>query len=1794
MRGEDASYSLLKKPIISINGSVVLDGQNKDVWEWVQENYYTEHPVTLNYEFTQRKNPAVVSYNVYCDIQGKNTNKWLLMSGGHYDGWYGQMTCDDAVGVGQMIGILKYLNDNEITPRYNTRFIFHSGEENVDRGSISHVYNMSNREVLSKAKYIINLDQLGHNHPASFRINTTRPRLFDKNLQKIVEEITTISGYDEKYESKGYKVSIGGLLSNGTTDCVPYTTTKDGNNIPFKQVDLQYINFCKDSFPMYHQTGADHTVGDTLNIVDREDINATVDIIWNVSKYFIVDPDCHFDSITYQKTDSPNDENNDYDAVRITYAIDTIMPSDYVKVRAILTSQDHPVLSRYSKDATHVVTNTITSYQTLTVSLPKTAPAGYYDLSVYLYNSTGEIDNILDNSYDQGIYADDSYYVNNILLSPPNDAPIKPTTPNGPTDIDPWLLHFYSTSTTDPNDDRVRYQWQWTEGNNDNWQLISWLSGATAWGAHSWLGETGNIQIRVRARDIWSHPDFCSPWSDPFTVGISEGCWFFAPTESLCGEPVQFTGYTAGGAEPYTWEWKFSSSLGYEENSSTTNHTYNIPDSNTVSLKVTDDERTVKYYNTTIEIKDVLSNYVTNQTSIKSNSVISFNDTSVVYRDYYIKNWTWDFKDGNISYNRNVTHTYQNDGEYNVTLTVVDNEDHSDVSNQIIHVDSTPPIILAVRNTKNTVAQGFDMTINAEFFDNQSDIDSVKVNIMYPDNTTGNYSMNYTEIGIYSFIYKFNNTEQTGQYNYTIWVTDHAGNMNNTTGFSFTVVPQPFVSFDTPPTPPNQIICNQNWVLVNTTVQDTKNTSAFIDWGQSLKGYWPMESYNDTGVYDNSTYENFGTFQNGMNTRNIVTGKYGKGLEFDGSDDYLDVGTNSGLDLGTSDFTFMVWEKSHNTLYPKKAMILTNIPASESWKGYGFGVMNRSYLIVSQSSGNNVTLQGTIDVTDNTWHHIAYIRHLGACYIYVDGVLDVNSGGMTGKNITNAQHTTIAYDGHMSSWCYFDGLLDEPQLFNRALSREEINASYNNGVYRLYRNFTSLSDGTYTYYAYAIDTTGNQSNTETRCITIDALPPMITDVNASPHTVGFGYNVTITADVVDNGSSVDLVTVQITPPGGVGNSSNHSMTLISNDTYQYVFTDTWLTGQYNYTIWAIDDTNNTASSSGHHFHVSAEATISIATLKNSYSGTQYINITDPPNPPENFTLVGRGLTWNTYYNASSGENILETYQGPVNYQEKNGTWTPINNSFYQLASNHPAYVYGYRNGNDHGLYGVYFKSNAQLDWPVAFAYNKSDDPSIHAVRSKLVGVGYVDPQSNWAYQYLQNVQSSQGQTNDYSITYPCVFTGTDVTWSYGNTGLKEEITMSNATKTVLQNHPPSQYGLNDTSSYLVFITKLDYQNLNLYNGSGVLDGNVTISDNGVEFKDALGQFKCALPLGDAYELKNELFNQKLTYRIVHLNGNTFLLSGLKLSDLIAMTFPVVIDPTLTVYTPTSDGFISKTSGSYNTAWTASSGTISDSASYISIGQKKDPAAPPSFTYTIYRGFVFFNTSALPSNAYLDNATLSLYKKDDYSTTDFDITIQNGQPTYPHNPMQSGDYYRNYYSGNGGSLNTGSFTSGYNAIRLNNLNWINKTGVTKLCLRSSRDISGTAPTGNEYINVHSYEFTGIGCQPKLVINYRNQSKIKNTGSTDIKGYLLIQVQFYNTSQAKWVLDNDTVNESTPQTINIGKQLGLDTIFNGKIRALNLQHGTGTYRVYAAFRDPEGNILKTNNGVELKTWWQFNKT
>jgi hypothetical protein len=104
-------------------------------------------------------------------------------------------------------------------------------------------------------------------------------------------------------------------------------------------------------------------------------------------------------------------------------------------------------------------------------------------------------------------------------------------------------------------------------------------------------------------------------------------------------------------------------------------------------------------------------------------------------------------------------------------------------------------------------------------------------------------------------------------------------------------------------------------------------------------------------------------------------------------------------------------------------------------------------------------------------------------------------------------------------------------------------------------------------------------------------------------------------------------------------------------------------------------------------------------------------------------------------------------------------------------------------------------------------------------------------------------------------------------------------------------------------------------------------------------------------------------------------------------------------------------------------------------------------------------------------------------------------------------------------------------------------------------------------GESYTESSVYKFY-TGCE----------SKIENTGSTDISGYLFMQVQYYFNLSDDWIVVDDIIDEDTPRTISAGGYLALDSIFNGLVNSSILRYGNGTYCVYVALRDPNCNVLK----------------
>ncbi|MCZ7358421.1 MAG: right-handed parallel beta-helix repeat-containing protein, partial [Candidatus Methanoperedens sp.] len=120
----------------------------------------------------------------------------------------------------------------------------------------------------------------------------------------------------------------------------------------------------------------------------------------------------------------------------------------------------------------------------------------------------------------------------------------------------------------------------------------------------------------------------------------------------------------------------------------------------------------------------------------------------------------------------------------------------------------------------------------------------------------------------------------------------------------------PSISF-TDPTPADGATLTQNYAYINTTISNSANTTAFIDWNRSLAGWWRFnnESGESSTLFkDWSSWGNNGTCS-GNACPTSTSGKFGNGSSFDGMNDYITMGnpSNGALDFGTGDFSVSSW-----------------------------------------------------------------------------------------------------------------------------------------------------------------------------------------------------------------------------------------------------------------------------------------------------------------------------------------------------------------------------------------------------------------------------------------------------------------------------------------------------------------------------------------------------------------------------------------------------------------------------------------------------------------------------------------------------------------------------------------------------------------------------------------------------------------------------------------------------------------------------------------------------------------------
>ena len=203
-----------------------------------------------------------------------------------------------------------------------------------------------------------------------------------------------------------------------------------------------------------------------------------------------------------------------------------------------------------------------------------------------------------------------------------------------------------------------------------------------------------------------------------------------------------------------------------------------------------------------------------------------------------------------------------------------------------------------------------------------------------------------------------------------------------------------------------------------------------IEPAPGIVSWWPGD-----GTAFDIVGSNHGTLQGGVT---YTGGMVGQAFSLDGVGDHVQLTTAPALEW-TGDFTVDAWimvtnysggdeavlGMDHDDPFSSNNALHLNLRGEKPY----FGFQN------NDTPGNTV-------LSTNTWYHITwrYTQSGGEQAIFVNGELDASSLGHAAF-----QGTGNVFIGRSHGSNYFDGLIDEVEVFNRAVTDAEVKAIYDAG-----------------------------------------------------------------------------------------------------------------------------------------------------------------------------------------------------------------------------------------------------------------------------------------------------------------------------------------------------------------------------------------------------------------------------------------------------------------------------------------------------------------------------------------------------------------------------------------------------------------------------------------------------------------------------------------------------------------------------------------------------------------------------
>ncbi len=307
------------------------------------------------------------------------------------------------------------------------------------------------------------------------------------------------------------------------------------------------------------------------------------------------------------------------------------------------------------------------------------------------------------------------------------------------------------------------------------------------------------------------------------------------------------------------------------------------------------------------------------------------------------------------------------------------------------------------------------------------------------DTTTSSMSTSFVIESISHGKVYVRNTGQDALTGFSVYVSDQAVNAS---------VPASIASGAVGTINVTSIIFEGDTVKVTSGNGVSVSKTAPSEWYGSV-GYWKLDESTGTVAYDSSAYGNTGTLMNGPTW---TSGRFGNGLQFDGTNDYVNPGNSVSFNIINA-LTISVWVNSQNTQTCTGGTYILRIEkGNPTVSGGSYGLWwhscNVLYFYVREPDDSGYVTQDVHpSIGRNDWHHIAatFDGSTQTESVYVDGVLQASSN--VGISSIYPSLTTNFVFGYGSTGYFFNGTIDEVAIWNRALTSQEILKIYNKAIY---------------------------------------------------------------------------------------------------------------------------------------------------------------------------------------------------------------------------------------------------------------------------------------------------------------------------------------------------------------------------------------------------------------------------------------------------------------------------------------------------------------------------------------------------------------------------------------------------------------------------------------------------------------------------------------------------------------------------------------------------------------------------